>query len=70
MCLEESLYIHNIRDMKVLHTIRETPPNPSGEFFLLFFLNPAVYLRRCDESVGVESRNFENKIEILQLVSM
>jgi hypothetical protein len=31
VCLEESLYIHNIRDMKVLHTIRETPPNPAGE---------------------------------------
>ncbi|RXM33724.1 WD repeat domain phosphoinositide-interacting protein 2 [Acipenser ruthenus] len=31
VCLEESLYIHNIRDMKVLHTIRETPPNPSAE---------------------------------------
>lgn len=30
MCLEESLYIHNIRDMKVLHTIRDTPPNPLG----------------------------------------
>ncbi|KAL3172429.1 hypothetical protein MRX96_043343 [Rhipicephalus microplus] len=30
VCLEESLYIHNIRDMKVLHTIRETPPNPDG----------------------------------------
>ncbi|KAK9887865.1 hypothetical protein WA026_000173 [Henosepilachna vigintioctopunctata] len=28
--LEESLYIHNIRDMKVLHTIRDTPPNPAG----------------------------------------
>lgn len=28
--LEESLYIHNIRDMKVLHTIRDTPPNPLG----------------------------------------
>jgi len=28
--LEESLYIHNIRDMKVLHTIRDTPPNISG----------------------------------------
>ncbi len=28
--LEESLYIHNIRDMKVLHTIRDTPPNPHG----------------------------------------
>jgi autophagy-related protein 18 len=30
VALEESLYIHNIRDMKVLHTIRETPPNPKG----------------------------------------
>lgn len=28
--LEESLYIHNIRDMKVLHTIRDTPHNPNG----------------------------------------
>lgn len=30
VCLEESLYIHNIRDMKVLHTIRDTPANPKG----------------------------------------
>ncbi|XP_023020718.1 autophagy-related 18a isoform X2 [Leptinotarsa decemlineata] len=30
VCLEESLYIHNIRDMKVLHTIRDTPRNPNG----------------------------------------
>ncbi|XP_054284203.1 WD repeat domain phosphoinositide-interacting protein 2-like isoform X3 [Macrosteles quadrilineatus] len=30
VCLEEALYIHNIRDMKVLHTIRDTPPNVSG----------------------------------------
>lgn len=30
VCLEESLYIHNLRDMKVLHTIRDTPPNPRG----------------------------------------
>ncbi|KAK2711078.1 hypothetical protein QYM36_012299 [Artemia franciscana] len=30
VCLEESLYIHNIRDMKVLHTIGETPSNPKG----------------------------------------
>jgi len=30
VCLEDSLFIHNIRDMKVLHTIRETPPNPRG----------------------------------------
>lgn len=30
VCLEDSLFIHNIRDMKILHTIRETPPNPRG----------------------------------------
>eukprot|EP00057_Strongylocentrotus_purpuratus_P030332 XP_781358.1 PREDICTED: WD repeat domain phosphoinositide-interacting protein 2 [Strongylocentrotus purpuratus] len=30
VALEESLYVHNIRDMKVLHTIRDTPPNPLG----------------------------------------
>ena len=24
------MFIHNIRDMKILHTIRETPPNPRG----------------------------------------
>ncbi|XP_037905355.1 WD repeat domain phosphoinositide-interacting protein 2 isoform X4 [Hermetia illucens] len=30
VCLEESLYIHNIQDMKVVHTIRDTPTNPSG----------------------------------------
>ncbi|XP_072167604.1 WD repeat domain phosphoinositide-interacting protein 2-like [Diadema setosum] len=30
VALEESLYVHNIRDMKVLHTIRDTPPNPNG----------------------------------------
>nr|XP_009858048.1 WD repeat domain phosphoinositide-interacting protein 2-like isoform X1 [Ciona intestinalis]XP_009858049.1 WD repeat domain phosphoinositide-interacting protein 2-like isoform X1 [Ciona intestinalis] len=28
--VEESLYIHNIHDMKVLHTIRDTPSNPHG----------------------------------------
>lgn len=30
VCLEESLYIHNIRDMKVVHTIRDTPINSAG----------------------------------------
>ena len=30
VCLEESLYIHNIRDMKLLHTIRNTPANREG----------------------------------------
>lgn len=41
VCLEESLHIHNIRDMKILHTIRDTPPNPRG----LCALSPSV--ERC-----------------------
>ncbi|CAF1116064.1 unnamed protein product, partial [Didymodactylos carnosus] len=30
VCLEESIYIHNMRDMKVLHTIRDVPSNREG----------------------------------------
>ena len=30
VCLEDSLYIHNIRNMKILHTIKETPRNSRG----------------------------------------
>lgn len=30
VCLTDSLYIHNIRDMKVVHTIKETPENARG----------------------------------------
>lgn len=30
VCLEEIMYIHTIKDMKVLHTIRDTPPNTAG----------------------------------------
>ncbi|KAG1653338.1 WD repeat domain phosphoinositide-interacting protein 2 [Nymphon striatum] len=30
VCLRESLYIHNIKDMTVVHTISDTPTNPNG----------------------------------------
>ena len=30
VCLEQSVHIYNIRDMKMIHIIRETPPNPLG----------------------------------------
>ncbi|CAF5221701.1 unnamed protein product, partial [Rotaria magnacalcarata] len=30
VCLEDSIYIHNMRDMKLLHTIREIPSNSDG----------------------------------------
>ncbi|XP_053472587.1 WD repeat domain phosphoinositide-interacting protein 1 isoform X1 [Ictalurus furcatus] len=30
VCLEESIFIHNIKDMKLLKTLLNTPSNPSG----------------------------------------
>ncbi|CAG0888287.1 unnamed protein product [Cyprideis torosa] len=30
VCLEETLFIHNIRDMSNIHIIKDTPPNPRG----------------------------------------
>ncbi|XP_044151990.1 WD repeat domain phosphoinositide-interacting protein 1 [Bufo gargarizans] len=30
VCLEESVYIHNIKDMKLLRTLLDTPKNPTG----------------------------------------
>uniref|UniRef100_A0A8C2ZNK6 WD repeat domain, phosphoinositide interacting 1 n=1 Tax=Cyclopterus lumpus TaxID=8103 RepID=A0A8C2ZNK6_CYCLU len=30
VCLEESVYIHNIKDMKLLKTLLNTPTNPTG----------------------------------------
>ncbi|XP_055031410.2 WD repeat domain phosphoinositide-interacting protein 1 [Misgurnus anguillicaudatus] len=30
VCLEEALYIHNIKDMKLLKSLLNTPPNPRG----------------------------------------
>lgn len=31
VCLEESIYIHNIKDMKLLKTILDTPLNIKGK---------------------------------------
>lgn len=30
VCLDESIHVHNIRDMRLLHMIKDTPPNPLG----------------------------------------
>lgn len=36
VCLEESIYIHNIKDMKLLKTLLNTPTNLSGTLSPLF----------------------------------
>lgn len=30
VCLKDSIYVHNIRDMRLLHSIKNLPENPSG----------------------------------------
>ncbi|OAF70645.1 Autophagy-related protein 18 [Intoshia linei] len=42
VCLESSLHIHNIRDMMILHTIKETSPNPNGVFALSNDMNQSL----------------------------
>lgn len=34
VCVENELFVHNIRDMVILHSIKDTPANPSGLFAL------------------------------------
>lgn len=36
VCLEESIYIHNIKDMKLLKTLLNTSSNPSGITIVIF----------------------------------
>ncbi|VFV22316.1 wd repeat domain [Lynx pardinus] len=49
VCLEEAIYIHNIKDMKLLKTILDIPANPAAPFTdgldsLLSCENPKQYL--------------------------
>lgn len=30
VCLEEAIFIHNITDLQLIHSIKHTPPNQSG----------------------------------------
>lgn len=46
VCLEESIYIHNIKDMKLLKTLLNTPTNPSGTLSSLLFSLIRPGLRR------------------------
>ncbi|VDP65544.1 unnamed protein product [Schistosoma curassoni] len=30
VCVEDGIFIHNMRDMQLLHKVEETPPNRNG----------------------------------------
>ena len=62
MCLEESLYVHNIRDMKVLHTIRETPSNPCG----------LIALSTCNDNcyLAFPGSNMTGEVQIFDTVNL
>lgn len=51
--------MHNIRDMKVMHTIRETPPNPSGLCALAPDSNDRCFLAYPGNSVVGEIQIFD-----------
>lgn len=59
MCLEESLYIHNIRDMSCLHVINETPPNRLGLCALSIASNLKSYLAYPGHSTVGELQIFD-----------
>jgi autophagy-related protein 18 len=67
VCLEESLYIHNILDMRVLHTIRDTPPNPAG-LCTLSYSGDISYLAYPGSSTIGEVQVFDatNLVRIIQ----
>ena len=56
--LEESIFIHSIRDMKVLHTIRDTPSNHRG-LCCLSFNNENSYFAYPGSSVSGEVQLFD-----------
>ncbi|TNN74615.1 WD repeat domain phosphoinositide-interacting protein 1 [Liparis tanakae] len=43
VCLEESVYIHNIKDMKLLKTLLNTPSNPTGTHDTDIWINKNVF---------------------------
>ena len=68
VCLEESIYIHNIRDMKLLHTIKETPPNPNGLCALSANSDNCLLAYPANQSNGelliFDAQNLQNKLNI------
>jgi autophagy-related protein 18 len=56
--LEESIYIHNMRDMKVLHTIRDVPSNREG-LCALSSNNDNSYLAYPGSSITGEVQVFD-----------
>ncbi|CAG2160445.1 unnamed protein product [Oppiella nova] len=68
VCLEESIYIHNIRDMKLLHTIKDMPSNPNGLCALspnsdnCLFAYPAA--NTSGEVNVFDAQNLQNKVLI------
>ncbi|UYV62183.1 WIPI2 [Cordylochernes scorpioides] len=67
VCLEENLHIHNLKDMKCLHTIRDTPPNPNGLMALSADENCYIaYPVSCSagEVQIFDGKNLQNKLMI------
>ena len=68
VCLEESIFIHNISDLKLIHTIKHIPPNPNGLIALApssdqcYLAYPAK--NTCGEVNIFDALKLENKLTI------
>ncbi len=58
MCLDESIWIYDMRDMKVLYKIRDVPPNPDG-LCALSTTDSSPYLAYPGSSITGEIQIFD-----------
>lgn len=68
VCLEDSIYIHSLRDFSVMHVIRDTPPNPRGLMALSPSCENCLLAYPSNATVGevavFDLLTFQNKILI------
>lgn len=68
VCLEESIFIHSIHDLQLIHSIKYTPPNPNG-LIALSPCNERCYLAYPSRNTSGEvcifdAQKLENKLTI------
>nr|CAD2161206.1 unnamed protein product [Meloidogyne enterolobii] len=70
VCLEDAIHIHNVRDMRILHMIKDTPSNPQGIVDLSIDDNNCFLAFPASSSTGhVHIFDAENLITVCQITA-
>ncbi|KAL3110382.1 hypothetical protein niasHT_011820 [Heterodera trifolii] len=70
VCLEDTIHIHNIRDMKIMHMLKDTPPNPNGIVDLSIADSNCFLAFPCSSSTGhVHIFDAENLNTVCQITA-